>query len=481
MTTIQEFSSLLTAISNELDIPDELHQEAALKYEEVGIWLAAEGGSLANYAPDIYPQGSFRLGTVVRPIDTNCDYDIDLVCVIERQKTSVTQVELKKIIGDRLRENTDYAKRLNPSRRAWNLNFPKQFHLDVLPSIPNVEQDPNGILLTDTELKLWQKSNPIDYADWFYESMKVQVKTFKETLAKSLSLSVEEVPDWQVKTPLQRAIQILKRHRDVRFASDPENRPVSIILTTLAAHAYKGEDTVYDAILRLVSDMPGYIEVRNGRWWVENPVESDENFADKWNEKPERRDAFLKWLVDVRRDMTEAAEATSLNESTFILKKHLSGDVESARAKLLNEGLAIGSFTGRPTAPEITVASHSQAPTWPLQVTHKASIKASLHYAKGARKISDLARRRISKKLWIKFSLETTTPEPYGVFWKVVNTGAEARAANQLRGNIFPEESGTGRVRWEHTAYTGTHWVEAYIVKNGRCVAISERKYVLVR
>ncbi len=140
-------------------------------------------------------------------ITPKCDYDIDLVCVIERQKASISQVELKKIIGDRLRENTDYAKRLNPSRRAWNLDFPKQFHLDVLPSIPNVEQDPNGILLTDTELKLWQKSNPIDYADWFYDSMKVQVKTFKETLAKSLSLSVEEVPDWQVKTPLQRAIR----------------------------------------------------------------------------------------------------------------------------------------------------------------------------------------------------------------------------------------------------------------------------------
>lgn len=481
MTRIQDFSALLTAISNELDIPDHLHEEAALKYEEVGIWLAAEGGSLANYAPDIYPQGSFRLGTVVKPIDSKCDYDIDLVCVIERQKTSVTQVELKKIIGDRLRENSDYAKRLNPSRRAWNLNFPKQFHLDVLPSIPNIEQDPNGILLTDTELKLWQKSNPIDYADWFYDSMKVQVTAFKETLAKSLSLSVEEVPNWQVKTPLQRAIQILKRHRDVRFASDTENRPVSIILTTLAAHAYQGEDNVYDALLRLVSDMPQHIEVRQGRWWVANPVEADENFADKWNEKPERRDAFLKWLVDVRKDMISAAGANSLNESANVLKKHLLGDVDSARAKLFNQSLGISSFSGRPTTPEITVAPHSESPIWPMQLIYKASLKASLHYARGARKISDLARRKISKHLWIKFTVETTAPEPYSVFWKVVNTGQEAKAANQLRGKIFAEESETGRVRWEHTAYVGTHWVEAYIVKQGRCVAVSERKYVMVR
>lgn len=273
----------------------------------------------------------------------------------------------------------------------------------------------------------------------------------------------------------------MKRHRDVRFARDTENRPVSIILTTLAGHAYQGEDNVYDAVLRLISDMPRHIEVRAGRWWVANPVEPDENFADKWNEKPERRDAFLKWLVDVRNDMIRAAGANGLNESACELKKHLSNDVDSARAKMLNENLAISSFSGRPTTPEITVASHSQAPTWPMQPIYKASVKASLHYARGARKISGLARRRISKNLWIKFSVETTTPEPYSVFWKVVNNGIEARAANQLRGNIFAEESGTGKVRWERTAYTGTHWVEAYIVKQGRCVAVGERKYVMVR
>jgi Adenylyl/Guanylyl and SMODS C-terminal sensor domain/Second Messenger Oligonucleotide or Dinucleotide Synthetase domain len=482
MTNIQEFAMLLSATANELDIPDELHQEAALKYEEVGIWLAAEGGSLANYAPDIYPQGSFRLGTVVRPIDAKCDYDIDLVCVIERQKASITQVDLKDMIGDRLRENTDYARRLSPSRRCWNLDFPKQFHLDVLPSIPNVEQDPNGILLTDTDLKNWQKSNPIDYADWFYESMKVQVQAFRESLAKSLSMSVEEVPEWQVKTPLQRAIQILKRHRDVRFRGDLENRPVSIILTTLAAHAYRGEDNIYDALLRLVTDMPEHIEVRSGRWWVQNPVEPGENFADKWNEKPERRDAFLKWLRDVEKDIKTAAGASSLDEAANLLKHQLvSTEVDSARAKLFQDGLGLASFSGKPTVPEVTSALHSQEPIWPVSPNYNASVKATLHYARGARRMSELARRRISKNLWIKFVAETTTPPPYKVFWKVVNNGVEARAAQQLRGTIFPDSSGLGNVLWEHTAYTGTHWVEAYVVKDGYCVATTGKKYVMVR
>ena len=46
----------------------------------------------------------------------------------------------------------------------------------------------------------------------------------------------------------------------------------------------------------IVTGMPKYIENRNGKWWVKNPVDKDENFADRWNEYPERRLAFLRWF-----------------------------------------------------------------------------------------------------------------------------------------------------------------------------------------
>lgn len=481
MISKEEYTSFLSAISEELDIPDQLHEEATLKYEEVGTWLAAEDSVLAKYSPDIYPQGSFRLGTVVRPIDPKCDYDIDLVCVLEREKTSVSQSELKESVGKRLEQNADYKRRLSASRRAWNLNFPKQFHMDVLPCIPNEEQKPNGILLTDTDLRNWQKSNPIDYADWFYESMKVQIREFRESLAKSLSLNVEEVPEWQVKTPLQRAIQILKRHRDVRFTGDPENRPVSIILTTLAAKAYKGEANLYEALLRITVEMPNHIEYRNSKWWVQNPVEPDENFADKWNEKPQRRDAFLKWLRDVRNDLATAANNYSLTSAASSLRGMLGPQaVDGALVRALQRTSAVPTYPGKPIVPAPVQASHSQTPKWPARQLYKANIRASLHYQKNGRRISELAMRKVSKNLWIKFVVDTNTPRPYSVYWKVVNTGAEAQANNQLRGTIFEGDS-RGDVQWEHTAYTGTHWVEAYIVKDGFLVASSPRKYVLVR
>ena len=55
----------------------------------------------------------------------------------------------------------------------------------------------------------------------------------KRTFAKENKLEIEDVPTYRVKTPLQMAIQLLKRHRDIYFQNNNENAPISIIITTL--------------------------------------------------------------------------------------------------------------------------------------------------------------------------------------------------------------------------------------------------------
>jgi hypothetical protein len=49
----------------------------------------------------------------------------------------------------------------------------------------------------------------------------------------------------------------------------------------------------------------------------------------------------------------------------------------------------------------------------------------------------------------------------------VRNHGNEARKRGQLRGEIVPG----GHVHHESTLYRGDHYIDCYIVKNGRCVA----------
>src|SRR5262249_33717466 len=155
------------------------------------------------------------------------------------------------------------------------------------------ERPPSGILLPDKDLHLWQKSNPIAYADWFYDRMRVMFREKQAALAEELQASIEEVPYWQGPTPLQRPAPILKRHRDLYCENDLENRPVSIIITTLAARAYRNQPDLFEALVQCLKAMPNYIEKRGDQWWVENPVEQDENFAERWNEYPKRREAFF--------------------------------------------------------------------------------------------------------------------------------------------------------------------------------------------
>lgn len=111
-TMEQMLSMLLDGAVETLDISPDLQRLAIERYEEVGSWLATHGG----YRCRIYPQGSFRLGTVVRPHNRNGEYDIDLVCRLLIAKEKTTQADLKQRIGDLLRAYLRWKKQ--EARRA---------------------------------------------------------------------------------------------------------------------------------------------------------------------------------------------------------------------------------------------------------------------------------------------------------------------------------------------------------------------------
>ena len=139
-------------------------------------------------------------------------------------------------------------------------------------------------------------SNPHAYRIWFEDRMKDVLRVEKGHYAARNNIDIAAVPTYRVRTPLQKAIQLMKRHRDILFQHNDENAPISIIITTLAARAYNGEDNVYEALRNIVAKMPLFIEQRHDGYWVENPVMSEENFADKWNETPAKATAFYQWL-----------------------------------------------------------------------------------------------------------------------------------------------------------------------------------------
>lgn len=476
---------LLSKIAEYLDIPDHLYEEAVLLYEDIGNHLDADDSPLHPNKPEIYPQGSFRLGTVVRPLFHEDEYDIDLVCKLEIKKGSTTQADLKKRVGDRLKSRSDIEVNLEECGRCWRINYPKQFHMDILPVIPDAENGPTGILLTDKDLRLWQKSNPVGYADWFYERMEEAVEEKRAAFAEERRASVEEVPTWQLRTALQRAVQLLKRHRDIFFEDDLDDRPTSILITTLAAHAYDRQSDVADALVHILDHMADFIEKRNGRWWVENPAHLGENFADKWNTNPERREKFAEWLVHAKRDFTEAIKSGVPGVAAKRLSPALGATtIEFAAVSLGLTARASATFskTAAPVVPALSSTGHCQPLRWSERLTHRASLRGGVYpRLYGTKEVWALTDRAVSKNRGLKFRIETNVPPPYEVWWQVVNTGREAISDEGLRGEFFRGTESNENVHWESTLYTGTHWIEGFIVKNGVCVARTRPKIVKIR
>lgn len=121
------------------------------------------------------------------------------------------------------------------------------------------------------------------------------------------SADAEEIKRRKIKTPLQRVVQLLKRHRDIMFADDDSgNKPISIIITTIAATLYQEEDNIVDAMTNILLEAPKWINrnKKNGLYYIENPSYPGENFADKWNTHPERATAFFNWVKQATADLT---------------------------------------------------------------------------------------------------------------------------------------------------------------------------------
>ena len=76
MTTLErerQLDHLLDVAIASFDIPDSMYELAVSRYQDIGRWLS-ECADQRGTTGDIYPQGSFRLGTVVRPIGPKVEF-----------------------------------------------------------------------------------------------------------------------------------------------------------------------------------------------------------------------------------------------------------------------------------------------------------------------------------------------------------------------------------------------------------------------
>ncbi len=350
MVERSQYSRFLGKVAEEIDIPPSKYRDAVDRYQSVGRWLENGKYPECTAEPSIYPQGSFRLGTVVRPIRGGAEagYDIDLVCELPIEKHRTGPRSVKMMVGNRLREHDTYRRLLDEEgKRCWTLEYAEQdgvgFHLDVLPSVPDPRRPLDSSIAITDKLGIiydWSASNPKGYRDWFdyknraaFVRVRAEQKRSIQERAPYIYAQVDDVPDLLVRTPLQRSIQLMKRHRDATFNSARHKgyAPISIIITTLAAQLYQGEPDIYSALTGIVSKLHAHAVLVDGgqvdqalapyipikrtsvgkwnignKWYIGNPVNPEENFADRWHEDDHARArAFFSWVAALKEDLVD--------------------------------------------------------------------------------------------------------------------------------------------------------------------------------
>lgn len=332
----------LDAINRHITVDSAEIGEASNDYDKIADHLV-EKLRWPRDAIYIYPQGSVSTRTLIRAPDRS-KFDIDAVCQVDISRIEARDpMRFFEQIGEALGEWEAHAK-----KRCWRIEFAnRSYYIEFTPSVP-LEKIPvqiashiryrateryreSALAVVDTPSEQWKTSNPAGFTQWVDDQAKrpLLLSTLLEKRAVLAADSIAPVPEQEVplSDTLRVAIRLLKRHRDMAARKgliDGEVKPISVIVVTLLTQCYEGladNGNRYTHPIELLADlaelMPGMIEIRHDGYWIANPTVEGENFAERWNENPERKAAFDTWcalLIDDLEDILTETDTRRLTE-----------------------------------------------------------------------------------------------------------------------------------------------------------------------
>lgn len=406
---------------------------------------------------DTSKQGSLRQGTIIKPRTDETEFDVDLLLrlndVADWSPTDYLDAVKAAFEGSARYEDLVDTR---GKHRCITIDYANEFHVDVVPSIERDGQC--WIMNRDTDE--FEVTDGDGYAEWF---------TDRNEIAGG---------------------QLIRVVRLVKYLRDEHEWPVkSILLTTLLGDQVSDADPAEDyedlptALVRLLTRLDEYLQEQAGVPDVVNPALPEEAFTRHWDE--ETFEQFRDGIHEVAQLVSEAYAADD-GETSGDKWKEAFGDAFPVADEDLEDGeeLAEALLNLGPTAhaqPVTAIPVNSEVLRYTVRVDAKVYSQGGKKFFRGIN--SDA---RIASNRTIHFKARTNAPEPYDVRWQVVNTGRHAERENGLRGNFFGGRDLQSRPmhklqNWETTQYTGRHWIECFIVKDGVCVGRSGRFYINIK
>ena len=203
-------------------------------------------------------QGSWALGTLIKPVDTNDEYDAD-VQVVMNPNPNWEPKDYVQALYNALQQNRNYADKIKRNTRCVTVNYAGDFHLDV---VPRVTIKGNHYICNRVENE-FQRTDGTSYRDWFSD---------KDRIAGG---------------NLRRVVRLLK------FLRDHKNNYTakSILLTTLVGTTISASDegtpavsSLENTLITVLTRMDNYLQQNPVMPEIRNPVLSSETFNRHWDQ-----------------------------------------------------------------------------------------------------------------------------------------------------------------------------------------------------
>ncbi|MDW3212172.1 MAG: nucleotidyltransferase [Reichenbachiella sp.] len=311
---------LLARIAQELQLNKTRIEKMESAYNAVSEVLKKDEDFFDGLVIEIYAQGSKRIETTVKPINDE-DFDLDTVLHIYDPFYNHSPQEIYNALVKAL-EKGGYGEIMEKKIRCVRLNYKGDFHMDILPACMPDAIEKELIKIPEKVLTNWSSGNPKGFAKWFLDiansAQESLLSRYSDVLIKA-QVETEPLPEeLYEKTPLQRAVQLMKRYRDIYF-KNRDHRVSSIVITTLAAQFYDGENSIFESIDQIVSRIRnGYDDaIKSGyKFKVHNPVNLDEDFTDSWTDK--HYESFYNFMSDFQKKWQKLKETFDFSKNDYI-------------------------------------------------------------------------------------------------------------------------------------------------------------------
>jgi hypothetical protein len=302
---------ILAEIALSIQLPPSLHDKAKTRYEAVRWYLEAHEG-FRDQIEHFYPQGSMAIDATVSTRGTDDEYDLDIVSQLGGRFRHLTPLEILIELEVAL---ADYpVERVLRQTRCVTLFYADKMHLDVTPALRVYGALERESYITHAKGPRpsaddrFVDMNARGFAQWYGSKTPIELRMAKAFHRRWRDQSgfaadaVDDVPhqcDFVVKNTATLALQLLKRFRNIIYATSAGRIPPSVVLSYYAGLVAQPNMSLSAMLVRLASWIIRDIEQASlyGRLLrVANPVCTDDVFTDRWPESIPQQNEFASRL-----------------------------------------------------------------------------------------------------------------------------------------------------------------------------------------